>query len=94
MKRSRVVYKRVMASVMATAMLVTGIPFQGGITEVEAAGMTEEARKAVALTTEKITDGYRLKNGYFEVETGKYGQLTSIKIVDDLMYQNKTKKKK
>ncbi|BBF45233.1 hypothetical protein lbkm_3995 [Lachnospiraceae bacterium KM106-2] len=32
---------------------------------------------------EKIDDGYRMTNQYFKVETGKYGQITSLQIVGD-----------
>lgn len=35
------------------------------------------------VTAEEIKDGYRLSNNYFQVETGKYGQITSLKIVGD-----------
>lgn len=88
MKGRGVFIKRMTALVLTAVMLLSGIPFPGNIKEVNAAGMTEEQRKAVALTAEPITDGYRLKNGYFEIETGKYGQLTSIQIVDDLYPTN------
>ena len=39
--------------------------------------LTDEA------VVKEITDGYKMSNKYFAVETGKYGQLTSIKIQGD-----------
>lgn len=88
MKRIGVLLKRIMVSILAAVVLVTGVPFPGSFIEANAAGMTEEQRKMIPLTVEQIANGYRMTNGYFEVETGAYGQLTSIKIVDDLFPTN------
>ena len=60
-----------------TAVLTTGgvFPYMGSLEEIWAA-----AGKTVA---EKTETGYHLRNEYFDVETGKYGEITSLKIVGD-----------
>ena len=61
--------------VLTAAMaLGTCLPYLGSI-EIKA-----EAKEFIAEKTDK---GYHLRNEYFDVETGEYGEITSLKIVGD-----------
>ncbi len=50
--------------------------------ESENAKLAESAIKSDA-KIEKTAEGYRMSNDYFTVETGKYGEISSLKITDD-----------
>ncbi|MCR5527399.1 MAG: Ig-like domain-containing protein [Lachnospiraceae bacterium] len=50
--------------------------------ESENARLADEAVKSDA-KIEKTDDGYKMTNDYFTVETGKYGEISSLKITDD-----------
>lgn len=69
-------------------MLVTGIPMPGVMRTVQAEVLTDDARSSVAVQTQKTENGYRLTNGFFDVEVGTYGQITSLKIIGDLYPTN------
>lgn len=75
--------KSVAASAVTLAAVLTAgsiLPYIGSAEEVLAASEGNIAEK-----TEK---GYHLKNDYFDVETGEYGEITSLKIVGDAFDTN------
>lgn len=66
----------VIAAVLSAVMVCGGIfPYVGSAEEIFAV-----SGNVIAEKTEK---GYHLKNDYFDVETGEYGEITSLKIVGD-----------
>lgn len=68
--------KAAMAWILGALCVVTGIPFEG----IAGTGIKAEAADVTVTGT---SEGYRLSNGVISVETGKYGQITSLKIDGD-----------
>lgn len=90
-KRIKKVVAHAMAGVMAAAMVVTSMPAPALAYAKVGTSETKKASKTLKnseVKTEEITDGYRLSNDYFIVETGKYGNITSLKLKDDLYDTN------
>lgn len=54
----------------------------------EKPGTVATGPDANGVTVEQITDGYRMSNDYFVVETGKYGNINSLRLKNDLYDTN------
>lgn len=67
---------RSILSIAISTIMVLGnyLPYLGSIDVLAATD---------GMIAEKTENGYHLKNDYFDVETGKYGEITSLKIVGD-----------
>ncbi|WP_418431225.1 DUF5695 domain-containing protein [Blautia sp.] len=74
MKKNQYALSGLSLALTAAMTLGTCLPYLGPI-EIKAA-----AREFIAEKTDK---GYHLRNEYFDVETGRYGEITSLKIVGD-----------
>ena len=74
MKKNQYALSGLSLALTAAMTLGTCLPYLGPI-EIKAA-----AREFIAERTDK---GYHLRNEYFDVETGRYGEITSLKIVGD-----------
>jgi hypothetical protein len=67
---------RTIAIILSLAMVITSMATPWTV-------KAEISNSNNSVKIEKINDGYKMTNDYFVVETGKYGQITSLKIKGD-----------
>ncbi|MDO5294342.1 MAG: DUF5695 domain-containing protein [bacterium] len=85
-KRVKKVISHTIAGVMAAAMVITSMPAPA-LVFAEEGSKTAEV-KSSEVKTEELSEGFRLSNDYFVVETGKYGNIKTLKLKDDLYDTN------
>ncbi len=74
---------KTLAVMLATTVSLTALPLHMPVLAAE-----QRQVKASGVTVEETTEGYRLSNDYFIVETGKYGNIHSLQIKNDLYPTN------